>query len=118
MEGPFRAAARAENRVEGEPRRNPQPGQRSPYTSPVSALPPAADIALPAAPSLVARARKAVWVSTDGEIEELTVAEAAVRAETSAPFVCHAPALAARLGLRRLLGLDLLELFAFVRPAR
>ena len=79
---------------------------------------PAEPLLLPPAPALVARAKKAVWVSADGEIEELGPNLAALRAEASAPLVCHAPATAARLGLKRLLGFDLLELFAFVRPAK
>ena len=40
-----------------------------------------------------------------------------MRAAASPPLVCHAPAVAARLGLDDLPALDLLELFAFVRPA-
>ena len=80
--------------------------------------PPVTAVALPNAPSLAARGRRAVWVSADGEIEEMGVAQAARRAEASAPIVCHAPATGARLGLRRLAAFDLLELFAFVRPAR
>ncbi|MSP20338.1 MAG: ATP-dependent DNA helicase [Alphaproteobacteria bacterium] len=79
---------------------------------------PAAAIAVPTAPSLVVRGRKAVWISADGEIEELGPAQAAGRAENGMPFVVHAPAAAARLGLKRLQGYDLLELFAFVRPAK
>jgi ATP-dependent DNA helicase DinG len=67
---------------------------------------------------VVARGRRAVWVSADGEIEGLSAPTAAARAETGQPFVCHAPATAAKLGLRRLAAFDLLELFAFVRPAR
>ena len=40
-----------------------------------------------------------------------------MRAAGSLPLVCHAPAVAARLGLEDLPARDLLELYAFVRPA-
>lgn len=88
------------------------------YTSAVNAPPSPSHIPLPNAPTVVVRGRRAVWVSADGEIEEMTAAEAGVRAETRQPFLCHAPATAAKLGLRKLVGFDVLELFAFVRPAK
>src|SRR5271170_1452925 len=72
----------------------------------------------PDAPALVAGPREAVWLSADGEIESLSLVEAASRAAVERPLLCHAPETAARLGLARLSGHDLLELFAFVRPAR
>ncbi|MBM3506593.1 MAG: ATP-dependent DNA helicase [Alphaproteobacteria bacterium] len=84
----------------------------------MNAAPPAPAVPLPSAPTLVARGRRAVWVSADGEIEELAPSAAGARAGASEPFVCHAPATAAKLGLKRLVGFDLLELFAFVRPAK
>ena len=40
-----------------------------------------------------------------------------MRAAGSGPLVCHAPAVAARLGLDDLPARDVLELYAFVRPA-
>src|SRR5262245_24157033 len=74
-------------------------------------------------PSLVATARGALWRGPDGapdggKVERLSAADAAMRAAASPPLVCHAPAVAARLGLEDLPARDLLELFAFVRPAR
>jgi ATP-dependent DNA helicase DinG len=69
-------------------------------------------------PALIATARGALWRAGDGTIERLPAAEAAGRAAGSLPLVCHAPAVAARLGLDDLRARDLLELFAFVRPAR
>ncbi len=69
-------------------------------------------------PALVATARGALWRSPDGAIERLTAGNVALRAAGTPPLVCHAPAVAARLGLEDLPALDLLELFAFVRPAR
>ena len=47
----------------------------------------------------------------------LNEAMAALRG-TGTPILCHAPLVARRLGVPRFPALDLLELFAFVRPAR
>lgn len=67
--------------------------------------------------ALVAGRGQALWLSSDGEIELLAPRQAAERAAVQPPLLCHAPATARRLGLERLAGYDLLELFAFVRPA-
>ena len=67
--------------------------------------------------ALLATARGALWLSADGEIERLSAPEAALRAAGSFPLVVHGPATAARLGLDSLAARDLLELYAFVRPA-
>jgi ATP-dependent DNA helicase DinG len=74
--------------------------------------------ALPSWPALVATARGALWRAADGTIERLSTADVAARAAASRPLVCHAPAVAARLGLEDLAARDLLELFAFVHPAK
>jgi ATP-dependent DNA helicase DinG len=75
-------------------------------------------VALPAAPALVAGVAEAAWLSSDGEIELLPLAEAGRRARGQPPFVCHAKATARRLGVSGFAAFDLLELYAFVRPAR
>jgi ATP-dependent DNA helicase DinG len=75
-------------------------------------------VAVPAAPALVAGVREAAWLTAEGEIALLPLAEAARRARGSPPFVCHLPATARRLGVHAFPALDLLELYAFVRPAR
>ncbi|HLG45473.1 MAG TPA: ATP-dependent DNA helicase [Reyranella sp.] len=67
--------------------------------------------------SLLATARGALWLSEDGEIERLAGADVSRRAAAGRPLVVHAPATAARLGLDDLPARDLLELYAFVRPA-
>src|SRR5260370_41640430 len=69
-------------------------------------------------PALIATARGALWRAVDGTIGRLAAADAAQRAADSRPLVCHAPAVAARLGLEGLRARDLLQLFGFVRPAR
>ncbi|NQV84132.1 MAG: ATP-dependent DNA helicase, partial [Rhodospirillales bacterium] len=74
---------------------------------------------LPRAPALVAGVRQAAWLSPDGEIEDLSHAEVAARINPKLiPIVCHAPATARRLGMAPFAAFDVLELFAFVRPAR
>ena len=76
-------------------------------------------VALPAAPALVAGASAAAWLSPEGEIELLPFGRGgAARARATPPFLCHARATARRLGVLPFPALDLLELFAFVRPAR
>lgn len=73
---------------------------------------------LPDAPVLVAGLTQAAWLEPTGEIESIDLTEAAARARARMPILCHAPATARRLGVDRLAAFDLLELFAFARPAR
>jgi ATP-dependent DNA helicase DinG len=74
-------------------------------------------LVLPSAPALVAGPAGAAWLSPEGEIEVLGLAEARRRAKATPPFLCHARATAGRLGIPPFPALDLLELYAFVRPA-
>ncbi len=87
-------------------------------TSVVDASPPHRAVLLPAAPSLVVGQSAAAWLSVDGEIEILTLAEAAKRARREPPMLVHGRAAARRLGIAPFAALDLLELFAFVRAGR
>ncbi len=67
---------------------------------------------------LAAGPRGAVWLSPDGEIETMSPAEAVARlANQPPPLVCHARSTAKRLGTSAFPALDVLELFAFARPA-
>ena len=75
-------------------------------------------VLVPRASALVAGFREVVWLSPDGEIEALSPAEARRRLEGETAIVCHARAVARRLDLAGFAALDLLELFAFVRPAQ
>ncbi len=75
-------------------------------------------VSLPLAPALVAGVGRAAWLSPDGEIALMAHDEAARRARAQVPIVCHARATARRLGVLPFPALDLLELFAFVRPAQ
>ncbi len=80
----------------------------------------ASAVLLPEAPALVVGARRAHWLSADGELETLGLeaARERVRARAVRPIVCHRLSTARRLSLGDLDALDLLELFAFVHPAR
>src|SRR5215469_3819012 len=75
-------------------------------------------IRLPDAPVLVAGFAGAAWLDTTGEVLLLTPQDAARRVARTRPILCHGPATAKRLGIERFAAFDLLELFAFVRPAR
>ncbi|MEQ8442412.1 MAG: ATP-dependent DNA helicase [Alphaproteobacteria bacterium] len=77
-------------------------------------------VMLEPAPALVAGARDAAWLTPDGEIERLDHRAAAQRLRGGGPiYLLHAPATAARVGAKPpSRSLDLLELFAFVLPAR
>lgn len=83
-----------------------------------SSTPPLGRLVIPAVPALVAGLRRAVVVTPDGEIDELTTAQARAFAEHERPLLCHRKQTASRLGIATLAGYDVLELFAFVRPAQ
>ncbi len=72
----------------------------------------------PEAPALVVGLTAAALVDATGEVAELSLRDAAARARARPPLVAHAPAVARRLNIERFPAFDLLELFAFVRPAR
>ncbi|GAA0458868.1 MULTISPECIES: ATP-dependent DNA helicase [Sphingomonas] len=60
-----------------------------------------------------------IWVATpDGEVRGISRGEAIRLAADTPTLVLNAPLVAQRLGYTELSGLDLLELFAFLRPAR
>jgi ATP-dependent DNA helicase DinG len=75
-------------------------------------------VLVPQAPVLLAGFREMLWLTSDGEIEVLAPAEARSRVERETPMLCHARATARRLDMPVFPALDLLELFAFVHPAR
>src|SRR5437667_7424927 len=81
-------------------------------------LSPAESLLVPNAPALVVGLNEAIWLTTDGEVETLGLAQAAKRARAELAMLCHGRAVARRLGVTPFPALDLLELFAFVRPAR
>ncbi|MBB4265182.1 ATP-dependent DNA helicase DinG [Roseospira visakhapatnamensis] len=73
---------------------------------------------MPDVPALAVSPRAAVLVHPDGTLDEGPPASLARRAAETRPLVCHGPAVAARLGRDSVPAHDLLELFAFVHPAR
>jgi ATP-dependent DNA helicase DinG len=75
-------------------------------------------IVLPDVPALAVTASQAAWLSADGEVQVLNHARAQMLAHKTPVMVCHAPYTAKRLGAEDLLGFDVLELFAFVHPAK
>ena len=72
----------------------------------------------PDAPFLVAGRGRAVWLERGGRPAEMQAALALQRAERQPPVVVDGPSTFRRLDSARLRAFDLLELFAFVRPAR
>lgn len=80
--------------------------------------PSSARVLVPRAPALVAGFREVVWLSPDGEIEALSAEAAKARLARETAMVCHARATARRLDIAGFAAFDLLELFAFVRPAK
>ena len=71
-----------------------------------------------ARPVLVAAHDRTAWLAPGaGTADLLGAADAARRAAAQPPILCHLPVTAARLNAKPFAALDLLELFAFVRPA-
>ena len=76
------------------------------------------NLLIPDASALTAGINRAVLLSPDGEIEDITVRDWASRlASKLQPIVCYQPTVSKRLRCERFACFDLLELFAFVRPA-
>lgn len=82
-------------------------------------MPSLASSLLPQAPAIVAGHGRAALLSADGELLTLSNPAAARQLDASdPPLVVHAPATLRRLGAPPMPCLDLLQLFAFVIPAR
>ena len=86
------------------------------YTAAMSVVSPR--LMLPPVPALVAAPGGAVLLSPDGEVETLTLAQANRRVRDEPPMVCHLRSVAAKLKTEPFPAFDLLELFAFIRPAQ
>lgn len=74
-------------------------------------------IMIPDVPVVVAGLRRAVIFTSDGTLDSLEPKAAARRLRDARPLLAHAPGTAARLGCAPFPCHDVLELFAFVRPA-
>src|SRR5207302_1392837 len=60
-----------------------------------------------------------IWLAAgDGEVREASRGEAIARAADTPHIILNAPLVGQRLGYPELSGLDLLELFSFIHPAR
>lgn len=94
--------------------------RRRPYNPAMSVSDvPSPLLPLPATAALSAGLGHAGWVDSDGIAETLGTDQARRRIHDGArPMVCHAKAVLGRLDLGPLALPDVLELFAFVRPAR
>src|SRR3546814_1451670 len=78
----------------------------------------AARILLPDVPALAVGLGGAIWLTPAGEIEDISIAETARRIRAGErPLLCHLPAVTRRPGIDPFPAYDLLELFAFARPA-
>jgi len=73
---------------------------------------------MPDLPVLAVNAVQAALLTTDGEIQILSHARAASAIHKKPVIVCHTPYTRTRLGADDIFGVDVLELFAFVYPAR
>jgi len=74
--------------------------------------------ALAALPSLVLRARDGLIRHADGRVETVPMRAIADKLASAPHLLCHGKAVARRLNVAEVAGFDLLELFAFVRPAQ
>lgn len=68
-------------------------------------------------PVLVCGVRSAVWLPGEGEAATLTLPQAQARAAETPPLVCHRGTVAQRLRQAEVRSYDVLELYAFARPA-
>lgn len=75
-------------------------------------------IALPAVAALYLDANQAFYLSDDGELRTLSHDEARLLIHKKPVLLCHAPYIRGRLGMEHFYPFDVLELFAFVHPAR
>ena len=73
---------------------------------------------LHSAPVFYPAGTRLIWISGAGEIDSIDCGEAALRLRASVPVICHRQWSEARAGTEIEACLDVMELFAFVRPAR
>ena len=76
-------------------------------------------ILIPNAPAVVMCPTHAIWIESDGEVEQIQFSVLNTRLISGqSPFVCHAPSVARKLQIKPFSSYDLLELFAFIHPAK
>ena len=72
---------------------------------------------LPDVPVVLAKARDLICLSAEGEVETIPLGHAAAWLHDRPVMLCNSRLLARRLGLDRVESFDVLELYAFTRPA-
>ena len=77
-----------------------------------------APVSLPDIPAISVNARQAAMLTTDGEIRVLNHEQASQIIHGKPVLLCHAPYTCNTLGAKDINEFDLLELFAFVHPAK
>ena len=87
-------------------------------TSQAEPAPAAGKITLPDIPALCANAKASAILTTDGEIRVVDHVTARQIIDKKPVLVCHAPYTQQQLEVENILGFDVLELFAFVHPAK
>src|SRR5581483_9903662 len=68
-------------------------------------------------PALIVGLKDAVWLPPDGGVRRIPHGDVWRLARATPPLLCHLPSICRRLRSERFPALDLLELYAFVRPA-
>ena len=76
-------------------------------------------VLIPNAPAAVMCPAHAIWIASSGEVEQIQFSVLSTRLMSGqAPFICHAPSVARKLHIKPFSSYDLLELFAFINPAK
>ncbi|HYD19115.1 MAG TPA: ATP-dependent DNA helicase [Patescibacteria group bacterium] len=75
-------------------------------------------LVIPKAPVLALAGQRLWCLTLDGEIKQVSDAEARAICQGVMPIICNGPQLAARLKVERFPAYDVLELFAFIHPGR
>lgn len=70
------------------------------------------------APVFYPHGKSLIWISANGEIQSLDQQAVAAELSLGPPLLCHRRWSSARAGVEIEVALDVMELFAFVRPAR
>ena len=68
-------------------------------------------------PTLLTEAEDSIWISQDGEIERISHINSLGKINEHPPLLCNSKATTFRLKCKPFLCFDLLELFAFAKPA-
>lgn len=98
------------------PKHAKKPGMSHPAPRPAAAAP--RPISLPVIAAMCVNATHATILTADGELQTISHEQARLIVRDEPVLVCHAPYTAKKLGAPDLRAFDILELYAFVHPAR